>query len=363
MRTKGAVVIDIGASACRAGFSGEDEPRAVFDPVVGTLIDPPIGGRKWAVAAKADCEPESIRLMVNKGVVENKDDYDMIFRHVFEKELKVDSTQRPVVISEPVHNTEGDRKNMVEVLFETFRVPALYIASAPALVLYNTCQTDGVILDIGDSFAQVASIYEWTPMPQTLMRTSVAGRAVTEFAQRSMKKTDYHFANESGFQLSKVMKESVGAVALDFDERMKDTDTIQFKVSEDSDITLGGERFRYSELLFQPKLDNVDCFGAAELIYESVMRSDIGLRKQLFANVMISGGTTLFTGFEERLEKELHRFAPNAEIKILPTANRTCGAWVGGSFLGCLELFGKMVVTREEYQESGMPAIQRIFFH
>jgi actin-related protein len=100
----------------------------------------------------------------------------------------------------------------------------------------------------------------------------------------------------------------------------------------------------------------------AELLFESVMRCDRGLRASLWGNVVVTGGTTLFPGFEPRLKKELAVLAPGVDINIVNVPNRATATWVGGSIVGALELFGQMVVTREEFHESGAVALRRRFY-
>jgi actin-related protein len=115
-------------------------------------------------------------------------------------------------------------------------------------------------------------------------------------------------------------------------------------------------------LLFNPKLDGLSCFSVAELVYESVMRADVGLRPELWSNVVVSGGTTMCNGFGERLKMELAKLAPGVEINLVMAPDRMKSVWIGGSILGSLALFGQMVVTSEEYRESGSAAVRRRFY-
>ena len=370
MRAKrNVVVVDLGASSCRVGFAGDDEPRSVFQSLMGTVKAAQPGEKvegpaiQFGANVRTTCEPPSIRCPIKDGLVQNKDDYEKLFSHIFDAELHVDPEKRPVVLSEPVHNPDSSRRVITEVLYETFRVPSIYLGSAPSLALYNTCKTEGLAVDIGESFSQVAAIYEWTQMPQTLMRTDLAGAAVTRFFLKLLKDASYHFSSPTGMALAQDIKESEGFVALDFDERMKeDTAPVDHEIAEDTTIPIGKERFRCPELLFQPKLNNHDCYGIVDLIYESVMRADTGMRESLLENVVVTGGSTMFIGFKDRLTQELQNLFPSADLNICVGPRGANSVWVGGSILGSLELFEQMVVTREEYQESGGEAVRRRFY-
>lgn len=370
MRAKrNVVVVDLGASFCRVGFAGDDEPRSVFPSLTGTVKPAQPGERiegptvRFGANVRATCEPASVRCLFKDGFVQNKDDYSALFGHIFETELRVDPEKRPIVLSEPIQPSASSRRLVTEILYETFRVPSIYLGSAPSLALFNTCKTEGLAVDIGESFSQVAAIYEWTQMPQTLMRTDLAGNAVTKFLLKVLKETSYHFSSASGLSLAQDVKESECFIALDFDEKMKeDTAPVSHQIAEDTSISIGKERFSCPELLFQPKLNNLECYGLADLMYESVMRADTGMRENLLDNIVITGGSTMFIGFKERLTKELQAMFPKASINMCVGPRGSNSVWVGGSILGSLELFEQMVVTREEYHESGGEAVRRRFY-
>jgi actin len=219
-------------------------------------------------------------------------------------------------------------------------------------------------VEIGDSFAQVASVYEWTQLPQTLLRTELGGTAVSRFFLKSLRDTSYHFSNPNGIALAQKIKEALGFIALDFQETaaQQADRAIEYELAADTKIQVGAQRYRCPELLFNPKLDGLSCFSVAELVYESVMRADVGLRPELWSNVVVSGGTTMCNGFGERLKMELAKLAPGVEINLVMAPDRTKSVWIGGSILGSLALFGQMVVTSEEYRESGSAAVRRRFY-
>jgi actin-related protein len=364
------IVIDLGACQCRAGFAGEDAPRATFSTIVGAArhIDPALGGngRDFVVGSDVykSCDASTLYSPFKNGLIQTKTDYEKLFRHIFEEELHVDSERRAIVISEPINNPLDNRKNIAEALFETFRVPSFYLGTAPALALFTSCKTGGVAFDCGDSFSQVSSVFEWTQMTQSLLRTPLAGRAVTRYTQKCFKDASYHFTGPNGPQIAQKIKETHGFIATDYTEVLtQQADTqIDYDLGQDAKIQVTTQRFRCPELLFQPKLDGLAVYNVAELLFESVMRCDVGLRPSLWANVVLAGGTTLFTGFDDRLKKELMALAPGVEINIVSDTNRATATWVGGSIVGGLELFGQMVVTRQEYHESGPLALRRRFY-
>jgi actin len=93
------------------------------------------------------------------------------------------------------------------------------------------------------------------------------------------------------------------------------------------------------------------------------MKCDIDVRKDLYANIVLSGGTTMFPGIAERIEKEMIALAPpTMKIKVVAPEERKYAVWVGGSILASLSTFPQMVITKDEYSESGPSIVHRKCF-
>merc|ERR1711959_836403 len=122
-------------------------------------------------------------------------------------------------------------------------------------------------------------------------------------------------------------------------------------------IAVGSERFRCPEALFKPAFIGLEATGIHETVYASIMKCDIDVRKDLYANIGLSGGTTMYEGIADRLSKEVTNLAPNSmKIKVVAPPERKYSVWIGGSIRTSLSTFEDMWVTREDYDEHG-PAI------
>jgi actin-related protein len=96
------------------------------------------------------------------------------------------------------------------------------------------------------------------------------------------------------------------------------------------------------------------------MIVESISKSDIEIRRDLFQNVILSGGTTMMKGFQERVQKQLPDISPqNVKVKVLGGSDRKFLPWVGGSILSSLGSFQQMWMSRQEYEEHGAIMIER----
>merc|ERR1712186_298549 len=102
-------------------------------------------------------------------------------------------------------------------------------------------------------------------------------------------------------------------------------------------ITIGNERFRAPEALFQPSFLVMEVCGIHETTYNSIMKCDVDIRKDLYANTVTSSGTTMYPGIADRMQKEITALAPSTiKIKIIAPPERKYSVWIGGSILASL---------------------------
>ena len=91
------------------------------------------------------------------------------------------------------------------------------------------------------------------------------------------------------------------------------------------------------------------------------MHTDTDIRQDLFSNIVLAGGSTLFPGIEERMKKEISALAdPGTNIEIHASDKRKYSAWIGGSMLASLSTFEEKVMTKDRYEEDGPSALHRI---
>ncbi|KAJ3051744.1 hypothetical protein HDU99_008335, partial [Rhizoclosmatium hyalinum] len=84
------------------------------------------------------------------------------------------------------------------------------------------------------------------------------------------------------------------------------------------------------------------------------------LRRSLFTNIVLSGGTTLMKGFPDRLLSEIKKLAlKDVKIKISAPPERKYSTWIGGSILASLSTFKKMWLSADQYQEDPESVIRK----
>jgi len=370
------LIIDNGSGYIKAGFSGEEGPRAVFPGIVGRPKNPGImvgaEQKDYFVGQQAE-EKRGILILkypIEHGIVEDWEDMEKIWDHTFTNELRVVPSEHNVMLTEAPMNPKVNREKMTQIMFETFGVPGLYIAIQAVLSLYSAGKFTGIVCDSGDGVTHFVPIFDGYALPHSILRVNLAGRDLTDYLVKLLSERGHHLTTSAEREIVKDIKEKLCYVALDFDQEMNESKSgtskeATYEMPDGQMITIGSERFRCPEALFRPSLIGKEFAGAGEQTYQSIMKSDVDVRKDLYQNIVLSGGTTLYAGLPERLTKEVQKLAPQtmaSKVKVVAVPERKYCVWIGGSILSSISTFSTMWITKDEYNDAGPSIVHRKCF-
>jgi len=308
----------------------------------------------------------SLKYPMEHGYVNDWSDMERVWQYVYSKEqLNTFAEEHPVLLTEAPLNPRQNREKAAEIFFDSFNVPALFVSMQAVLSLYATGRTTGVVLDCGDGVTHAVPIYEGFALPHSIMRSDLAGRDVTRFLRLLLRKEGYIFRTSSELEVVRTLKERACYLSANplKEESIADADKATYGLPDGSSIEVGAARFRAPEVLFRPDLIGEECEGLHEVLVFAIQRSDLDLRKTLYNNIVLSGGSTLFKGFGDRLLSEVKRLAPrDVKVRMAAPQERLYSTWIGGSILASLDTFRQMWVSKREWDEEGARAIHRKTF-
>ncbi|KAK9457950.1 actin family [Dipodascopsis uninucleata] len=374
-------VLDNGSGEIKAGFAGSEHPQVFFPTYVGR----PKHTRVMAGAREGDyfVGPEAqelrgllkIRYPVEHGIITDWADMERIWSYVYSQGLKIQSEDHPVLLTEAPLNPRRNRAKAAEVLFETFNVPAMFVSVQAVLALYASGRTTGLVLDAGDGVCHAVPIYEGFAVTNAVRRVDVAGREVTDqLAVLLRKHAGITMHTSAEREIVRQIKEKMCYVAADLrkeerEARKNEMTSVtksagaigsvtklsadEFVLPDGNILRLGAERFRAPEVLFDPSILGLEYPGYPDMLEECLGRTDVDLRRPLYSNIVLSGGSTLLRGFGDRMLAEMKTRAPrDVKLRIYAPPERKYSTWIGGSILAGLSTFRKMWVSVEEWHEN-----------
>jgi len=379
------VVIDLGTGFLKVGLSNSTTPDFLLPNTVGRPIlrsDESFSKQKIKDIMICD-ETTPVRqyldltLPVEHGVVTNWDDETLVLDYIFKNKLQIENKDHPILITEAPMNPIDNRKKMCEVFFETLGFPALQVSPQALLVLYAQGLVTGVVVDSGDGVTHIMPIAETCLLPHCVGRMNIAGRDITEHMVKLLTLRGYPFHKTSDFDVVREIKEKLCFISADIkaDRKLANETTayvVPYQLPDSRLIKVSGERFEAPEVLFNPSALGYEGEGLSEMVFQTIMKTDIDLRKKFFESIVISGGTTMFPGMSTRLTNDIRKLVKDRilggdekklgsyKIHVEDPPNRRFLVYLGATVLANLSQ-GKsnMWATSQDWKEDPNTVIKR----
>ncbi len=384
-----SLVLDLGTSTTKCGWSHCSEPSSVFPTLVGRGRHKgamrTLGLRDSYVGAQAQNLRGILALNapIRQGTVASWDDLETLWEHVWametrEGQLSPSSEEYRVLVSVPPLCPPEEWRRMGEMLLEGSGVGGIYLANKSALAMYGGGRTTGVCVDTGEDMTYVVPCWEGSPIPDATLIMHLGGKHVTDRLLTLLAKGKYSFPDDTfllwrgrrgnskrqqrGFCVASrrdVVREAKEAFCrvserpyVPGGEAMEEQ---VLRLPDGNIVVVGEEALAAPELLFRPETIKKKSSGLAELVRESVQRCDEKLRARLLSNITLTGGNSLLPGLDRRLAKELSGLLPSGTtgVRVQAQRGRENFTWDGGAHLCGLSSFQRLWLTKQDYQETG----------
>jgi actin beta/gamma 1 len=328
------IVIHNESGYIRAGLSSDDTPKVIFRPNSVTGTNP-----------------------LEKDVIVNWEAMKKVWKHTFDQ-LGVNPANHPVLMTETPLNFKRNREETVRILFETFNVPAVYLAMDSVLALYDCDRTTGVVLNLGEEVSHVVPIYEGFALLHAILRIDIGAVNLKSYLAKLLSEQGYSLSPTANNNDLEQIKEKLCYIALDYDREQVNPQT--FTTSTGKTIKIGKERFQVPEALLQPSFVDMEAAGIHETIYLGICKCDLDMRSMLYKNIVVVGSNTKFQGLDTRLQKELITLArAGANVNITVSPEPENAVWRGGDRLAPLLDEYNSWITKDEYTQYGATIVHR----
>lgn len=357
------IIIDIGTTKCLAGFSSNTIPKTCINTYLALQ-----NKNKNNNYPNYYTNPYYYYKNVNKnfyhviehGRICNWDCMTEIFKQIFVKDLKTDlyTKNYKLILTEPILTSKEEREKLALTLFEYYDLKYLYIGKQPVLSLIGSGKYTGLSLESGGGVTQIAPVYEGAYISWASQRWNFGGEDLTELMLSLMSKFHYDLSSKSlkGKKIREEIKTKKCYIAENYENEKSHVKPICYTLPDNSNIYLEEELIKCPESIFNPKIinENESREPIVDACFKAIEKCDNDIKHELYKNIVLSGGNTMFKGFNNRFSLEMKKIAPNdMDVQIHDAKNKMNSAWEGACVLSKCSFLESCFVTNKDYQEYG----------
>ncbi|CAN8010886.1 unnamed protein product, partial [Ixodes pacificus] len=190
----GALVFDLGHYSVRAGYAGEDSPKAEIPSAVGVIEEligdgPEVDSKELGAATpqsqkKYFLDTTSIHVaranmdmstFLKDGMVEDWDLFEKLLDYTYSRHIKSEPHLHPVLMSEAAWNARTKREKITEIMFEKYGVPAFFLVKNAVLAAFANGRSTGIVVDSGASQTSAIPVHDGYVLTQAVVKSPLAG--------------------------------------------------------------------------------------------------------------------------------------------------------------------------------------------
>ena len=330
------LVIDNGSGSLRIGCAGNDTPNHTLRSTIGDANNMETNWEKW----------------------------EELMWHTY-SQMNVESSERAVLMTEPVMQSKQHREKMTQTMFEMFSVPAFYSMFQEVASSIASGNTTSFVVSSGYEQTYLVPVYEGIALPHAMNTLNLGGKHATEYLFKMLKQDGIEIPGEdefSKFELVNSIKETLGFS----NEYPEHIDPNSFKTFELPDKTKIEIKERHlancAHLLFDPSLIGIHRDGFCEMLNNSFKNLNLDFRMALNSKFLLCGGNTMFTDLEFLLHNFILRALPENIYRVKKASEGVLSSWIGGSIVASLSTFETSAIYKQEYEEIGPCVIHRKCF-
>ncbi|XP_042528503.1 actin-58-like [Dipodomys spectabilis] len=366
------IVCDYGSGFSKVGFAGNKDPLGVFPTVLGKLrhdrVFVGLEEEDWFIGSEVyqNLEKLSLHYPISRGAIHSWDDLEKIWHYSFYHLLHSNPKEHPLMLSEPPLIPFSVKEIASQILFETFKVPALHLANQGVLAMFASGHTSGMTIESGEGMTYFVPVIDGCPLSRSTTKLDIAGQDLTFHLMHLLDRGNL-LLGTADRECIRNMKEKCCFVAQDFDKEKESSRALSqqktFQLPDGREVSLGHEAFLCPEALFQTSLIGRSTEGIHMFTLRTITSCDRIFWKTLLGHILLSGGTSCFPGLKQRLQREVVRLACSYfHVKVATSPYAKNSAWTGGSILCSLSTFKDLWVTRKEYEDMGASIFSRRSF-
>lgn len=403
-----ACVIDNGTGYTKMGFAGNTEPQYILPTAIAVKESAKVGDQASRRSTKGiddldfhigddaiDRPGYGTKWPIRHAIVEDWDLMERFWEQCIFKYLRAEPEDHYFLLTEPPLNTPENREYTAEIMFESFNIPGLYIAVQAVLALAASWTSrqvgertlTGTVIDSGDGVTHVIPVAEGYVIGSCIKHIPIAGRDITFFVQQLLREREVGIPPEQSMETAKTIKERWGYICPDIAKEfakyeaepakwIKKYDSVNAVTKKPFSVDVGYERFLGPEIFFHPEFCNPDfTTPLSEVVDDVIQNCPIDVRRPLYKNIVLSGGSTMFRDFGRRLQRDIKR-SVDARLKLSEELSKgrikpkpidaqvithhmqRYAVWFGGSMLASTPEFYTVCHTKADYDEHG-PSICR----